>query len=253
MRNKLLTFSFVAVLSIAHPVAGQNLPALTIVTGANYGPFTDPDLPGGGLAVEIVTAVFDEAGVALKSIDFPPWKRGYSETLNHKADATFPYMKTPEREAAMLFSESIYDVRSVAVFASDTGYDFAGFDSLKGLTICLPLGYATPVQPLINKGDVRIAAQPQDSSQCLKTVVAHHADFFIENEFTVLRLIQEQNAEKNVRIAATAVNSFSNHLIVAKDHPRANRIIAAFNDGLARLKATGRYDEIVTRLVLPSD
>lgn len=232
----------VLVFSPALAIGGE---PFKVVTGPDFRPFTDPSLPNGGLLTEIVTAAFAEAGVAIAPIEFLPWKRGYGDTLERKVDATFPYLKSAEREGEMEFSDSAYDVRAVAVFAADSNLDYTGPESLKGRSICLPLGY--DLKATVDNAEVTVGAQPRDLSQCAKIVAAHRADFFVENTFTVRQIIKEQDAAKDLKIASQPIHSNSNHVIVAKSHPKAKEILAAFNEGLAKLKASGKYNEIVTR------
>jgi polar amino acid transport system substrate-binding protein len=69
---------------------------LRLVTGTDYPPFAGPELVGGGMATDLVTAAFQAAGSPIEPIEFLPWKRGYQAVLDGEFDATFPYADAPD-------------------------------------------------------------------------------------------------------------------------------------------------------------
>jgi len=229
---------FSAAVGLAAPV--------TLETGSKYQPFTDPDLPNGGMATEIVLQAFKAAGMETAPVEFVPWKRGYEETLAGRVDATFPYIKTDARLGEMTFSDSILEIRSVAAFPKTSTTEYKDPSSLKGLRLCLPQGYATPLQPRIDAGDIQVSIQPAKSSLCLNALSAGRADVFVENEYTLSEAAREVG-DTSFRVAPVPVSTISNHLIVSKTHPEAKRIVEGFNAGLAKLKASGEWAKIVAR------
>ncbi len=218
-----------------------------LVTGANYAPFTDAALPMGGVVTEVVTAAFAEAGVAVAPVLFSPWKRGYDDVKANAIDGTFPYVRTPEREAEMVFSDVVYESPAVAIFAADTTYDYTGPGSLKGRTLCQPLGNASPLQAQIDSGEIKVVMEPRDYAQCVLAVVSHRADFMTAHKLVIFSILRETNAIKTTRFASVPVEVRPNYLLVSKTNPRAKEIIAEFNAGLAKLKTSGKYDEIFAR------
>ena len=80
-----------------------------LVTGDDYAPFTDRELPQGGMLTELVQQALLQAGHQPK-LSWLPWKRGYQATLRGQFDVTFPYLKTAEREADYLFSAPLYEI-----------------------------------------------------------------------------------------------------------------------------------------------
>ena len=59
-----------------------------LVTGDDYAPFTDRELPQGGMLTELVQQALLQAGHQPK-LSWLPWKRGYQATLRGQFDATW--------------------------------------------------------------------------------------------------------------------------------------------------------------------
>ena len=125
---------------------------LRLVADLEYSRFTDPGLPDGGVAAELVLAAFEVAGVAVEPIEFLPWKRGYQAVLDRKYDAIFPEGQRAGQDQAMLSSAPIYEVELWPVFRLDRARPFTGLESLAGSTLCEPIGRSPPaeIQPLID-------------------------------------------------------------------------------------------------------
>ena len=73
---------------------------LAIATGNDYAPFTDEELPEGGLATEVVVEAFAAVDHEV-DIDFRPWARGYHDTGQGVFAGTFPYVHSDERAEEM--------------------------------------------------------------------------------------------------------------------------------------------------------
>lgn len=84
--------------------------ALSLVTGNNYLPYSDEELPKGGLATKVVLQILRHADIDHDEPEFRPWVRGLTETESKNYDATFPYARTSEREEVLLYSEPFLSV-----------------------------------------------------------------------------------------------------------------------------------------------
>ena len=86
---------------------------LMIATG-DFAPYTSSEMATGGFLTEITMRAFELGELPANEI-YLPWARGYLGTQKQHFDATFPYMKTPEREAVFLYSEPLFPM-AVTVF-----------------------------------------------------------------------------------------------------------------------------------------
>jgi len=234
-----------ALVTAPAPAAG-----LRLVTGSDYAPFTGQDLPQGGMTTELVAAAFAAVGRPLEPVEFLPWRRGYEAVRDGAFDATFPYVDTPARRGEMLFSEPIYTTESWPVFREDRVRSYAGPESLAGLTLCQPVGYAVPasLQPLIAAGQVHLV-QPGSMRLCARQLFAGHIDFLITSTALFNMLVRSEwtgNGPAAV-LGDAPVGSNPFYLLVAKSNPQGPDILAALAAGLDRLRADGRYQAIVRR------
>ena len=64
----------------------------------------------------------------------------------------------------MLFSAPLYDVEIWPVFRADRMHSYTGPDSLTGLTLCQPVGYAPPavLQQMVDAGLMRLEQAGDD-------------------------------------------------------------------------------------------
>lgn len=227
---------------------------LRLVTGTDYPPYTGPDLPRGGMATELVLAAFEAAGRPVEPIEFLPWKRGYQAVLDGGFDATFPYVATPDRKRAMIFSASLYDVQSWPVFRSDRMRPYAGPDSLIGLTLCQPVGYAPPTELLqmIDAGLLRLV-QPATMSLCARQLLAGRVDFLVNSPALFNTIVRSEWHDGPVPMMADRpIADNPLFLLTDRKNPKGPEIMAAFAKGLGLLRASGRYRAIVDRHLAPA-
>lgn len=246
-RRRLAALACAVLLSV--PAAAETMLPIRLVSGPNYPPFADPALPSGGLIGALVLAAFAEAGIPIDPLQFEPWKRGYADVLAGDFDATFPYIFSPQREAEMIYSEPVYDIVSVAVFRAGQGQDYDGPDSLRGMTLCLPIGYAAspPIAALIKDGAIHLE-QPASADLCLKELAAGRVDVFVSAADLIdLRIAALFGATSPFQLAKQPVYRQSLHLIARRESPGGAELIRHFNDGLAMLRADGSFEAIVKR------
>ena len=230
-------------------VSAAAAPSIRLVSGPDYFPFSDPSLPSGGLTGALVQAAFAATDTPVEPVQFEPWKRGYADALAGVFDATYPYIRSAPRESEMLYSDAIYDIVSVALFRADSGRDYAAPDNLRGLTLCLPIGYAPapPLVSLIDAGAIEVQ-RPSTSDLCLRELAEGRVDVFVSST----DLIEQRVAALFGPSAPFArghvpVVRQSLYLIAPRAGASSVELIHRFNEGLARIRRSGRYDEIVQR------
>ena len=229
--------------------AGSNARAdspLALVTGDNYPPFADEKLAEGGTATALVRRVFDLMG-RTTTVTFRPWRRGYEEMLHGRFDASFPYVRTTERERDVLYSLPIVTVRQEVFMAADRRFAFAGAADLKGRQICAALGYALPadLQQMLERGEIE-RTTPANSESCPGMLAAGRVDFFLQDKRIGTALIDRAGIPAGaIVVAPTPYATASLHLIVPRGHAQASRLIGDFNAALRRLQASPEYERLL--------
>lgn len=219
---------------------------LAVVTGEDYPPFVDTRAPGGGLAVLLVRQVTGRMGLAVE-IETAPWRRGYEETLRGRYDATFPYVRTPERERDFLYSDPLIQVRQAIFMATSRRFAYRGPADLKGRRACTPLGYAPPpaLQAMIEAGEVeRVTAA--SAATCPGLLAADRADFIIQDMRIGQALVAKAGLARDVVVVSDPPFGTQDiHFIVPRRRPDAAGLIARFNAALAQLRTNGDYDRLL--------
>jgi polar amino acid transport system substrate-binding protein len=218
-----------------------------VVTGNNYPPFTDENLPGGGMITEIVTLAFKKAGYQAH-IAFRPWKRGYEETKKGDFVATFPYIKTEDRAKDFHYSQPINTVYTRVFVVKDS--PIHELQDLTGRRICVPVGYgvAEKFAEMLKQGLFNEEATPVDLVGCLRMMLSGRKDFFIINEISGWATIRETfNTTENFRTLDAIFKEETHHLIVSKTTTDGARLLKAFDRGLDQLREDGTLQMIIKR------
>ncbi len=217
---------------------------LALVTGEDYPPYVDAREPGGGLAVQLVRQVAQRMGLTAE-IEIAPWRRGYEETLRGRYDATFPYVRTAERD--FLYSHPPIQARRVVFMAADRRVAYRSPADLKGRRVCTPLGYApaAALQPMIDSGEVqRVSAA--SAAACPGLLAADRADVFIQDQRIGAALVAKAGLSgRVVAIADPPFGITETHLIVPRSRTDAAGLIARFNAALKQAVSSGDYDRLL--------
>ncbi|MBU2865522.1 transporter substrate-binding domain-containing protein [Pacificibacter marinus] len=234
---------------------------LKFLTGSNYAPFTDRDLPGGGMVTEIVNAAMELAPSPVTySVTWnDDWSQHLDPLLKEKDfDMGFPWghgncdAKPEEfRCQNFLYSDSLITVPIMLFVKNDNAFEFNTDEDLAGKSICRPDGYFTydlerEGRDWLNNGVVTIV-RAADANACMQKVMDGEADAASVNLFLGANLIVEMGLRDIILPLERPISEGGLHVVVSKTHWRATAHLYRVNEGLRALKADGRYHEIVGR------
>jgi polar amino acid transport system substrate-binding protein len=194
----------------------------------------------------VVRRAFAEQKTEVK-FDWQPWTLGFEEAKAGRFAATFPYIRSAEREKDFLYSAPIYEIQQRAFAKPGSKLDFANPASLAGSKICLPLGWAAPskLASQIKGGQIK-KEEPKDISTCAQMVAAGRADYFITDQFQGKAAVKGAGLPADALAPSGAVfDTEALHLIVGKQSANGKDVIDRFNQGLDALKKSGAFDKIV--------
>lgn len=221
---------------------------LSIVSGNGYPPFADSALPKGGLATERVLAAFHAMGESPK-LTWLPWARGYQLTLAGEFDATFPYVPTPEREAAFYYSAPLFRTAHY-VFARPGDVRLSSnFSNLSEGRLCLPFGWAgaPEVQRRIVEGRL-VPDRPETLANCVRMIMLKRADYLIAApELEAAALAEVGLAANALARGSSSVGDLTLHLIVPRKRPGAAALIRRFDEALGTLDSHPHTEKAVKR------
>lgn len=214
-----------------------------LVSGDDYPPFAGSTLSEGGVLTQMVRQAFATGGQSAR-VEFKPWARGYEETLRLEYDATFPYLSTPRRAASFLFSDPLYELNLRLYVRSDSTWKTGTPEELSDATFCLPTGYE--VSGWVRLASDRLAfVRPRSMEQCHAMLQLGRVDVLISNpDELAWQAVPPMLTPRKVRKLPEPLDDVSLHLIIPRDHPRAQQLMDAFNHGLQQLVDSGARDRL---------
>lgn len=234
---------------------------LTLLTGSNYAPFTDENWPGKGMLTEIVNAAMERTPdpVSYQIRWENDWSQHLFPILDEKvADMGFPWIKPdcaqdPDnlRCANFHFSEPLVEILILLFEHRDRPLTFANDEDIAGARLCRPAGYFThdldrPDRLWLTNGLVTLL-QPESPEACFALLAAGEVDAVTVNEFLGLTKIHEMGLGGTVQPVRRPLSIEGLHVVISKRHWRGTTFLYRFNAGLADLKASAQYDEIISR------
>lgn len=244
--------SAIVLLATTMAMAGTTGAEVRVATGNDYAPFTDEDLPEGGLATELVVRAFEAAGADSIDVDFRPWARGFHDTAQGLFAGTFPYVYTDDRAERVQYAPTpLASIENIVVSSADSPVDYDGVESLTGLDLCRPLGYALPgvIEQHIEDGHIN-ASGVSEIESCPRMIEMGRADYFVATNFTWPGLVAGLGLnDADFHVAEQPVEAQALHFISAHGDD-GDQAIAQYEQGMAILHDSGEYEEIFNRHIV---
>ena len=246
----------------ADPTPLQQVDAeLTLVTGSNYAPFTDRGWPGNGMVTELVNAAFEETPepVTFAIVWEDDWSQHLNPMLEEKVvDMGFPWYRpnceanpTQYRCANFHFSDPLLDLVMLFFVNTDNPMRFETDNDVFGKNICRPKGFLT--YDLDQDGRNWLADElitltvAPTAEACFDLLLEGKVDAVSVNEFLGTEITYNRGLNDQVSALPKPVSIQGLHVVISKRHWRGTTHLYRFNAGLAALKQSDRYNEIVSR------
>ena len=217
-----------------------------LVTGDDYAPFTGRELPRGGMLSAVVQAALDRSGTG-SSLAWQPWNRGYMMTLRGEYDATFPYIRSEQREQGFLYSAPLYVSQQHLFSRATDPVEVDELSSVNGRRLCLPLGWQLPakVQSLVDQG-VLVRHSPPGLNECALLLLLGRDDVFLADRLLGTHALQATGAARlRFHVSGSVLSRQTMHLIVPRSRPDAVQLIERFDRGLQALRDSGSYQALI--------
>jgi len=231
------------VLMLVGPFSGAEV---LKVTGSLWSPYQDPELPEGGLAVELVRTALLRAGYEIEP-STETWSRAYEGTAIGVYDVVAAIWQTEWRERDLLFSDA-YLLNDI-VFLARKGIlvDFNTLSDLSGFRIGVVRDYAYDdafdthpdllryannhlIQNLLLLRQGRLDIIVGD-----KWSILHQISEFMPDDLSQFNLLPKPLARRALRLG------------VSRSNGEAQSIVEAFDAAIAGMKEDGSYTEIIRK------
>lgn len=244
MRNHLCKLSLICcIASVAAPIWAADTIKLTV---GDWSPYIENVPPGFGDLSQIMQEAFAQVGVETK-FQFEPWKR-VENGLDSQNYFSFGYIKTSDRLQRWRYSDSILRSRSILIGTQPhRHFVWKNWDDLTPYRLGITQAYSYGETFEQYKPRLKTVASYNDVIS-LKALLHHRVDFVLMDSRVASALIAQNFSAKGraefVLLHATEVAAGELHFVCAIKNPHCTARIAQFNQGLAKLAASGRLKQL---------
>ena len=218
------------------------------LTNGEWPPYYGEHLPHYGSDSQIVTEAFALSGVTVK-YQFFPWARALNMARDDSEfDGGVGWGSSAEYQKDFYISEPSSTYQMVFFHRKDFPFHWTTYADLKGLRIGLTLEYDYPeeLQKMIANGTIKADWAAKDEFN-FKKLLSGRIDAYVDDKLVgllVMKRIFTLAEMDQLTYHKTMLKEESLHLVLSKKNARNQQLIILFNEGLKRLKESGRYDEI---------
>ncbi|MCC1494791.1 transporter substrate-binding domain-containing protein [Cognatishimia sp. F0-27] len=234
---------------------------LALLTGSGKAPFTDRDWPGEGMVTELVNAAFEATPnpVDYEIVWDDNWSRHLFPTLSDGTlDMGFPWVKpdcagTPDHPHCVQFhfSDPVVEVLVLLFVRTGDGFAFDSDADVVGKRLCRPEGHFTHDLDRAGRGWLTSGAvtleRVANADACFEALMAGTVDAVSVSLFDGADAMNRLNLSDKVRPLERPLSVEGLHVVISKTHWRGTAHLYRLNAGLAALKASERYGQIVSK------
>ncbi len=227
--------------------------APTVKLGARaWGPYLGSNLPGFGLAADIVTTAFARAGYQVELV-FAPALKIEENTSAGQLQGEIAAWQPQQASATQLYSVPYLENTLVFIKRDDDPFDYASPDMLKQhLT---NKGYRLGVFNGVDYGQAFSQIAPlfhlqklDYCSQLFREVANKSIDLaLVDSWMADIELNSKEHIANHLQRVATPLASRELRVSIARSATGAEALIQAFNTGLERIKADGTYQSLLKK------
>lgn len=240
--------SILAVLVLFSIVASAGAEETIRLASGEWPPYQSENLKYFGVASRIVTEVFALEGVKVEYGYFP-WKRSYKLAETGQWDGTFLWFDTPERREVFYISDPVMDIQYVFFHLKSYSFDWNTIDDLKGIAIGATGGYdlGEAFQSAEEAGTINVQRVPKDE-QSFQKLLLGRIQIFPSDLEAGYAMIQKNFPPDQAELFThhpKPLRADPHHLLLSKKAERNKQMIELFNEGLKRLKESGKFDQYI--------
>lgn len=241
----LLCFMVLMLVSLSQALYAAN--TIKISTG-HWPPYLNDDLPGDGFLSQIIRESFALEGIDVK-FSFLPWSRALAMVKTGTYQASAVWSCTESRSRNFLYSSPILPYQYVFYHRADEPFEWESFEELKGKRIGLTqdYSYGETLSDVIDRGLVDADVTTSDSAN-FKKLLLNRIDLFPMDPVVGEAMIRNQFSSQAYRLTfhPKPLRSAFYHLLF---NAEAADLRQAFNEGLTKLRESGRYRAIIEKAV----
>lgn len=219
---------------------------LVRITSGEYPPWTSADLQHGGFTNHVIKEAFALEGYETE-FTFYPWKRAYETAKKgEQFRATSYWYPSEHRQKDFYYSDPLQE-DAVVFFhlKSDPPPDWETLEDLRGLKIGATesFTYTDEFWAAREAGTLDVEVAPSEELNFRK-LLKGRIHLYPSSPLVARRLLLDKfgrAASELLTYHPKPLTAPTGHLLFSKNGENAEALLAAFNRGLAKLRANGRY------------
>ncbi|WP_203564048.1 ABC transporter substrate-binding protein [Deefgea sp. CFH1-16] len=218
------------------------------LANGEWPPLLGANLPQYGYASQIVSRAFALENIHVK-YRFYPWKRALDEARRGNVQGSLLWIDNAERRQDFLYSQPVYRSKVVLFFNRDRPIDWSQLDDLKGHRLGVTHGYyyGKALTQLIQSQQLQSDIGINDAQNFAK-LLAKRIDAFPCEEAVGMHLIRHNLGSKaleQINISTQIIHEEPMYLLISRKTPNAELLLQRFNQGLAKMHASGELNAIL--------
>ncbi len=259
----LLAVLVAAALSIAPAAAAVKQPVAATkpvvrLASLDWEPYIGPRMPNQGYVAALIRAAFADQGMKVE-IEFYPWARALHLARTGAIDGLMPEYFNASREVEFEYSSAfpggplvLYKRRGDAVsFSTDPmKHQDAALRGLKAKRFGVVRGYLNT--PIFDAATYLVKEEANDDATNLRKLVYGRIDLAVIDRRVAERLIRTKYPDyaDQIQPMLPALAEPPLYIAFSRKSPRKDDALAAFNRGLAAMRADGRLAALYQRYII---
>jgi len=242
-----MAFLLILFFSTCYSVAAP--PQKTIrITAGEWSPYISEKLPHKGFAAHIIREAFLLKNISVE-FEFFPWKRSFDQVKAGRREATPFWRKTEERAQFFYFSDVVIETSVVFFHKKDVPFSWEKIEDLKGLSVGVTDSF-NPQDEFTQASKSGLFHTQVAESEVIniKKLINNRIDIFpIEKRVGQSLLFSDFSLQQRQQIThhKKPLTTNKSRMLFSKKTPNTLEMLKLFNQGLAQLKQTGRYQSIL--------
>ncbi len=218
------------------------------LTNGEWQPYLSKDSPHYGFASHIVAEAFAQVGVEVE-YGFFPWKRSYKIAKEGTWDGSVVWVDSDERREQFLYSDAVVPSNFAFFHLKGSDFDWNSYEDLRGIRIggTSEYAYSKEFDAAEKAGIIKTNRAPSDEIG-LKKLLKGRIEVFPGEVMVTYAQIRDTFSQEDAALFThhpKAINEDPMYLLLSKKVAGNEAMRDLFNEGLKRLKASGRYDQII--------
>jgi len=224
--------------------------AVKITTG-EYPPFTSKADKSNSHLNTVVIEAFAKEGIRVQFYYFP-WARAYHKALTGGFDATSYWYPSEERKEHFYYSNPVVDSPTYFFHLKARPLNWENIQDLKGKLVGATRGY-TYTTEFVRAGNENLFTFQWGNSdeQNFRMLLAGRTDIFPIEIYPAYYQLKKHFSSKDtdkLTFHEKPLVDSSGYILFPKKSQHSEYFLKQFNNGLEKLKKSGRFDEIYSKI-----